>query len=148
MTEPVSSEETMRLWARLMRVQRRLLAAVEAEMKTAGLPPLEWYDVLLELERAGEAGLRPFELTERMLLERYNVSRLADRLEGAGLVRRMPSPEDRRGHRLAITPAGVDLRRLMWPVYRRAVEAHFGEPLGHDGAAALAEALARLSRKP
>ena len=52
----------------------RAIEAVEARLKAADLPPLGWYDVLLELEKAGEAGLRPFELQARLLLPQYGVS--------------------------------------------------------------------------
>ena len=47
------SEAVIRVWARLMKAQRLTLASVERELKAAGLPPLVWYDVLLEVERAG-----------------------------------------------------------------------------------------------
>ena len=68
MTERASKPVVL-AWARLMKAQRVALARVEAGLKRAGLPPLAWYDVLLELERAGKAGLRPFELERALLLE-------------------------------------------------------------------------------
>ena len=64
------SPPVVRAWARLERARRAALGTVEARLKLAGLPALEWYDVLLELERAGEAGLRPFELQEAIALQR------------------------------------------------------------------------------
>src|ERR1041385_5429838 len=42
------SAETTSAWARLMRVQHGLLAAVEQDLKKAGFPSLVWYDALLE----------------------------------------------------------------------------------------------------
>ena len=56
------SEIVVRVWARLMMAQQLALAAIEQDLKAAGLPPLVWYDVLLEVERAGGEGLRPFAL--------------------------------------------------------------------------------------
>ncbi len=64
-----------------MRPQQAVLAAVEADLKAAGFPPLGWYDVLLELSRAADGGLRPFALEQELLLAQYNLSRLLDRLE-------------------------------------------------------------------
>ena len=61
MTEKPSKQAVL-AWARLLKAERLALARVEAALKQAGLPPLAWYDVLLELERAGETGMRPFEL--------------------------------------------------------------------------------------
>lgn len=116
-------------WATFIRVSQAALAAVERDLKAAGLPPLAWYDVLLELRRAGSAGLRPFELQEHTLLAQYSVSRLVDRLVRTGYAARGPFPGDARGHVLQITGAGRALLKRMWPAYRRAIASHFGNKL-------------------
>ena len=110
------AEGTIRTWARLMKAQNQALGSVEGALKAAGLPPLAWYDVLLETERAGKDGLRPFELERAMLLAQYNLSRLVDRMAAAGYVERRPCANDGRGHLIAITEAGRAMRRRMWPV--------------------------------
>lgn len=122
-------ETVVRVWARLMTAGRLALTAVERDLKTAGLPPLVWYDVLLEVERAGSEGLRPYELEKAMLLAQYNLSRLIDRIEGAGLVERRACEDDGRGHRIAITEQGKSTRRRMWPVYARSIEKAVGRHL-------------------
>ena len=53
------STEATAAWIRLMRVQSRVLDAVEQDLKKAGFPPLAWYDALLELSRAPTGELRP-----------------------------------------------------------------------------------------
>ncbi len=143
MTE-TPSKTVIRTWARLMQAQRRALASIESALKAANLPPLAWYDVLLELERAGTGGLRPFQLERRMLLAQYNLSRLVDRIEGAGYVERKPCDEDGRGQLLAVTDAGKSIRRKMWPVYARAIEAAIGQRLSSREADALDGLLGRL----
>jgi DNA-binding MarR family transcriptional regulator len=142
------AEATIRAWARLMRAQHRALNSVEGELKAAGLPPLAWYDVLLETERAGRDGLRPFELERAMLLAQYNLSRLVDRIEAAGYVERRPCADDGRGHLIAITDAGRAMRRRMWPVYGRAIEAAVGQRLSAKQATTLADLLGHLIDKP
>lgn len=136
------------VWARFLRVSQAVLAAVEAELKAAGFPPLAWYDALLELRRVAPEGLRPFELQERMLLAQYNLSRLADRLVHAGYARRTPCPEDGRGHVLGLTEKGRALLDAMWPAYRAAIEAHFAGRLAEDEAAALGGILEALRPAP
>lgn len=133
-----------RAWARLMKASSLAMSHVEGALKQAGLPPLVWYDALLELERAGKDGLRPFELQRHMLLEQYNLSRLIARLESEGLVRREECAEDGRGHVVAITPAGKACRKRMWTIYGPAIQQIIAEPL--DGATIdnLDEALGRL----
>lgn len=123
------SKATISAWARLARVQQQALRSIERALKEAGLPPLAWYDVLLELERAGGPGLRPFELERAMLLAQYNLSRLIDRLEAAGHVERIACEDDGRGHLIAVTASGRAMRRRMWPVYARAIEQAIGRHL-------------------
>lgn len=128
MTAPptVTAIET---WARLARVSFSLLSRVETDLKTANLPPLAWYDVLLELKRAGDSGLRPFQLQDHLLLAQYNLSRLVDRLVNAGHIDRAPSAEDGRGQVLTISSSGIALLDRMWPVYRDAIECRFAAKL-------------------
>ncbi|MEQ8709836.1 MAG: MarR family winged helix-turn-helix transcriptional regulator [Rhodospirillales bacterium] len=122
-------DEAVTAWARLIRASQHLLEKVEADLKAAGLPPLIWYDALLELRRAGRAGLRPVDLQHRMLLAQYNVSRLVDRLEAAGYLQRERLKSDGRAQVLFITTDGRKLLKAMWPVYRSAIDQHFTAPL-------------------
>ena len=131
-------------WARLIKASAKLTDAVEQALKAAGLPPLAWYDALLELHRAGAEGLRPGDLEREMLLPQYNVSRLVDRLEGAGFVERLPHPQDARGQVLRITREGTELTRRMWRVYRRAIADNFASRLGKSDVERLAAILKRL----
>ncbi|HVG81387.1 MAG TPA: MarR family transcriptional regulator [Methylomirabilota bacterium] len=136
-------DATVLAWSRLMRAHRAALAAAEQALRAADLPPLEWYDVLWELERAGS--LRPRDLQGRLLLAQYNLSRLLDRMADAGLVERRSCKEDGRGLVVAVSKEGVKLRRRMWPVYADAIQAAIGAKLGSADAAALAGLLARLT---
>lgn len=139
------SKTVVRAWARLMAAQRRALATVEGRLKAADLPPLVWYDVLLEVERAGEGGVRPFELERAMLLAQYNLSRLLDRIERAGLVQRKSAPDDGRGQIVVVTDEGLAMRRRMWPVYADAIQAAVGERLTEAGARTLGDLLGAIA---
>jgi DNA-binding MarR family transcriptional regulator len=139
---PLPSDSAMLAWSRLIRAHRAALGVAEQALKAEGLPPLEWYDVLWELERAGP--LRPRELQGRLLLAQYNLSRLLDRMADAGLVERRSCSSDRRGQFVAATRQGLKLRRRIWPVYARAIEAAIGARLGDAEAGALAELLGRI----
>ena len=142
MTSP--SESVVRAWTRLERAHRAALATVESRLKKAGLPPLAWYDVLLELERGGAPGLRPFELQQAMLFAQYNLSRLIDRLETQGYVARTTSVDDGRGQMLAITAKGRAMRKKIWPVYAAAIEAAVGAHLSPSEASTVADLLTKL----
>jgi len=140
------SETAVRAWARLTKAQRRALASIEQALGAAKLPPLAWYDVLLELERA-RGSLRPFELEREMLLAQYNLSRLIDRMEEAGYVERRALKEDRRGQVIVISSAGKTLRRRMWSVYGPAIQATIGDHLSPKQVDALSALLGALIEK-
>ncbi len=139
-----TNDGAIHAWTRLVRTSQAVMSAVEADLKSAGFPPLAWYDVLLELDRAHDRPLRPFELEAKLLLAQYNLSRLADRLVEAGYVEKRPCAEDGRGHVLRITRQGRALLRKMWPAYRAAVERHVGARLDKRQASDLAKLLGRL----
>jgi DNA-binding MarR family transcriptional regulator len=137
-------EVVVRAWARLAKAQQIALASIELALKSAKLPPLAWYDALLELERAGARGLRPHELQQAMLLAQYNLSRLLDRIEQSGYVERRPCDDDGRGQVVVITAAGRDARRRMWTVYAPAIQRALGDHLSPKQAATLAGLLGKL----
>ncbi len=144
---PVRSQPrdtVVRAWARLAKAQQTALASIESALKAAKLPPLAWYDALLELERAGERGLRPGELQREMLLAQYNLSRLIDRIERAGYAERRPCDDDGRGQVVVITAAGREVRRRMWAVYAPAIQRALGDRLSPRQAATLDAVLGKL----
>ena len=141
------SDAAVGAWARLVRARDRVLGAIEQDLKAADCPPLAWYDVLLELSRAADGRLRPFEIERETLLAQYNLSRLLDRLEKEGLVAREPCRDDARGQWAVITEKGRVVQARTWKVYARAIQKHVGEKLDDKAAGALAELLGRLTAR-
>lgn len=143
---PQPSPSITRAWVRLMRTQQLVLGAIEQDLKAAALPPLGWYDVLLELSRANDGRLRPYEIEERTLLAQHNLSRLLDRMDKAGLIQREAYAEDGRGRWVIITETGRTMQARMWSVYAGALQRHIGDKLNDAQADQLAELLTTLSR--
>ena len=119
------TETETQAWIGLVKAQQHLIDKIEEELKKAGYPQLNWYDVLWELERAKDGSLRLNDLGNKVLLDKYNVTRLVQRLENAGLVSRDKCPVDGRGVFACITDEGKKLRRDMWNVYERVVRENF-----------------------
>jgi DNA-binding MarR family transcriptional regulator len=143
--EDLPSDPIVAAWVAIVRAGNGLIAAVAADGKAAGFPPLEWYDVLWELERKSpRRGLRPFELQHGLLIAQYNVSRLVDRMCQAGLIEKRPCKNDARGQVVVITDRGRALRKKMWPVYFASIQRHIGSHLSADDARALCALLVRL----
>lgn len=129
-----------------MRGQRRVFEAIEQELRAAGMPPLAWYDVLLELDRAEKGRLRPFEIEKRTLFAQPNLSRMIDRLERDGLVQREAFREDGRGQWVVITEAGRVRRAQMWEYYAAAIQRHLGDAFTDVEAGQLAGLLGKLGK--
>jgi DNA-binding MarR family transcriptional regulator len=138
--EDLPEDPTVAAWVTLVLASNAIIAAVAADGKAAGFPPLEWYDVLWDLERHGGA-VRPFEMEGRLLLAQYNLSRLIDRMVKAGFIEKYPCERDGRGLVLGITEAGKALRKRMWPVYRAAIQRHVGTHLDEKQARMLSKLL-------
>lgn len=67
-------------------------------------------------------GRRPAELADTTVRDRTTVTRLLDRLEDKGLIRRQVDEEDRRSFRTWLTPAGRGLKDEIVPVVRHLLE--------------------------
>jgi len=93
-----------------------------------GLTPTQ-YNVLRILRGAGVSGLCRYEVGDRLVAPVPDVTRLLDRLEGAGLVGRARDPEDRRQVKARITPAGLQLLDEL----DEALQAVHASQLGHLG---------------
>src|SRR5258705_523900 len=130
-------------WAVLVTAHATLIENSETALAEAKLPPLAWYDVLWELEKAEGGKLRMHELARRIVLSRSNLTRLADRLENATLIEREDTRHDRRGYDCVITRAGLAMRKKMWPVYKAEIERLFSRHITVEEARTIGDALAR-----
>lgn len=74
------------------------------------------YNLLNVVARSPE-GLSQRELSERLVVDRSNVTGLLDRMERAGWVRRRDHPADRRAYRVVLTPSGRRLWERVTPRY-------------------------------
>lgn len=132
----------------LVRTQAILSAEFERFFRQHGLSSSS-YNVLRIL-RGGADGGQPWlpcsDVAARLVAQVPDLTRLVDRLETAGLVKRNRDAEDRRVVRLSLTPAG---RKLLASLDGPVLELHRAQ-LNHMSAAELT-ALSRLlvkARRP
>lgn len=107
-------------------VRRRLAGVIESH----GVTPQQ-FNVLRILRGAGPRGLPTLEIGERMVEQAPGITRLLDRLEAKGLVKRVRCPADRRQVLCTIEPAGLSLLQGM----QASVEAADRSALGGIGPA-------------
>lgn len=99
----------VQLMLQLMLTREAVVRVQERLFEAHGLT-IQQYNVL-RIVRGGPAKGHPiYEIERRMIYRFANVTRLVDRLEVQGLLKRLADPKDRRVSRVVITPKG---RRLM-----------------------------------
>lgn len=79
------------------------------------------YNLLNVVAEAPE-GLSQRELSDRLVVDRSNITGLIDRMEAAGWVQRRDYPGDRRAYRVQLTPAGRALWQEVTPIYLDVVD--------------------------
>jgi DNA-binding MarR family transcriptional regulator len=138
------TQQGLETWQAFTNAHGLLVATIERDLAAAGLPPLSWYEVLTALARADEAQLRIHALAQAVVLSPSGLSRLLDRMERAGVIRRESCKRDRRGAFAVITDEGHALLERMEPVHQQAIEQHFVPQL-RDEESALQAALVRVA---
>jgi DNA-binding MarR family transcriptional regulator len=133
----------MAAWAGFLRAHSALTTKLERDLVAERGLPLAWFEVLLHIERAGYP-LRMQELGGAVLLSKSGLTRLVDRMAGAGLVERVSCSTDRRGVQVAVTAAGKDALAAARPVHLRGVAEYFSNRLDHDDLQALSVILGKL----
>ena len=131
-------------WRGVLFAGAKVLRIAERDLIEREGFPMTWLDVLAQLYDAPGNGLRMQELEERSLFTRSGLTRLVDRIEAAGLVRREPVPGDRRGVRVVLTPEGRRRHDAAFIEHMRVIEREFGGRLTPAEQQAVADALARF----
>lgn len=109
----------------LGRVIYALPRAVDADMlREQGLSLIE-YLALAKLSEAPGRQLRMGELAAALEMSNSGMTRLASRLEGQGLVRRVRSERDARSWSSVLTDTGFSRLKEAWPSNLASIRRHF-----------------------
>src|SRR4051812_46934869 len=138
------SAERLRAWRLYVESALALVDVLDAELERDAGIPLRWYDVLVQLEETPE-GLRMNELAERILYSKSGFTRVVDRMEEAGLVRRVRPENDRRSILVVLTDEGRTMMEQARRHHRHAIEQHFPRHLADTDVKALARGLEKVS---
>ena len=143
MARTPQDEPGVTAWAALLRAHAAVVPKLGRAVAAAGLQ-ISWYDVLLVLNAAPERRLRMSDLGAAAVLSREQISRVVSELERAGLVERVPNPDDKRSSYATITAAGRQRLRAAAPSYLSAIEDHFVRHLTATEVAAVTRALGKV----
>jgi len=138
------SAEGLRTWRLFFESALALLDVLDAELQSEAGIPMRWYDVLVQLEESPE-GIPMNALAERILYSKSGFTRVVDRMEEAGLVRRVRPEHDRRSILIVLTENGRDTMERARRYHRDGIERHFSRHLSDNEIKALARALEKVS---
>ena len=103
------SPERLRAWRLYFESALALTDVLGAELEHDAGIPLRWYDVLVQLEDSPE-GIPMNQLAERILHSKSGFTRVVDRMEEEGLVRRVRPEHDRRTILVVLTDKGNETK--------------------------------------
>ena len=138
------SPERLRAWRLFFESALALSDVLEVELKRDAGLPLPWYDAMVQLEEAPD-GLRMNELADRILYSKSSLTRVIDRMEEAGLVRRVRPETDRRSIFVFLTDQGRETMEHARRHHRHGIEQHFARHLADSDVKALVRAFEKIS---
>jgi len=146
MEQNLSSPSTQRLrgWRLFFESALALGDVLDAELEQAVGISQRWYDVLVHLEESPD-GIPMNELAERILYSKSGFTRVIDRMEEDGLVRRVRPEHDRRTILVVLTDKGTEIMEEARRYRRDGIERHFSRHLTDADVEALTRALEKVS---
>jgi DNA-binding MarR family transcriptional regulator len=112
-------------WGGLLGMYGRLFRLIDADLQAHSQITHIEFEVLLRLTWEKGHRLRIQDLATRSVLTRSGVSRVVERLEKIGLVKRERADEDRRGAYAVLTEAGAARLETALPAHVAFVRRHF-----------------------
>jgi DNA-binding MarR family transcriptional regulator len=138
------SPERLRAWRLFLESGLALHSVLDAELEHEVGLTLRWYDVLIHLEESPE-GIPMSELAAQIVHSKSGFTRLVDRMEQAGLVRRVRPEHDRRTILIVLTDHGTETMHRARRYHRDGIERHFCQHLNDNDIKAVTRALEKVS---
>ncbi|MCD0448049.1 MarR family transcriptional regulator [Actinocorallia sp. API 0066] len=139
------SPRDLAVWRTLLRAQVHISRRLHQDLVSAHDLALGSYDVLQQLAEQPDGRLRMNDLADRVLLSRSGLTRLADRLQREGLLRRESCASDARGLFAVITLAGRERLQRATATHHRGVREHLIDRLDAAEMAQLRAILDKLA---
>jgi DNA-binding MarR family transcriptional regulator len=129
---PQLSEAELAAWRGFLRTHHQMITSLDRELERQHGLPLTSYEVLLQIADSPSGTLRMSDIAERVLLSRSGLTRLVDRLERDGLVRRRTCPSDLRGQNAELTERGREVFAEARATHLAGVRRHFLDRFQED----------------
>jgi DNA-binding MarR family transcriptional regulator len=123
------SEAGFKAWTAFLGSYAIVRDHLERELEESRGMPLSWYEVLVRLSEAPDGAVRMQQLARGVFLSKSGLTQVATRMEAAGLIKREPCPNDRRGINAVITPEGRRVAKRATAVHLGGIQSHFARHL-------------------
>jgi len=140
-----SGDEKVVLFGLLLETNARLTKELGTALEASCQLHLAWFEVLLQLRQSEDGRLKMSQMADAIVHSTGGTTRLVDRLEGAGFVRREHCPNDRRSVFVAITDAGNEKLDEALGVHLDYLDDHVGARLTTSEREDLSRLLAKLN---
>lgn len=122
MDEVQQEDLSLKLFVVLTRAYNAIRKRIEEDIKTLGLNPTEF----AVLELIYSRGDQPIQkIGEKVLIASSSITYVVDKLEKKKLLKRKPSPDDRRVTYASITEMGIALMDEIFPRHKAAIKEIF-----------------------
>ena len=105
-TDALLHDDRVTLWGLFLEAHEGIKRRLDGELRAAVDLPGPWFEVLLRIGRTPDQAVPMTQLADMVLFSSGGFTKLADRMERAGLIRRVPCPGDRRSLLATLTPEG------------------------------------------
>ena len=144
----VVNDERLVLMGLLTEVTARLHRVLGQEMERDCGIPLAWFEVLVRIVRSPDGHLTMSEVADQTVYTSGGTTRLVDRIEEAGLVRRTSCPSDRRTTFVELTEHGESVLESSTALHLAHLDAHLTGLLSAEQRRAMVDALTALNGGP
>jgi hypothetical protein len=144
----VVNDDRLVLMGLLTEATARLHRVVGAELEEACGLPLGWYEVLVRIVRSPAGYLTMSEIANQTVYTSGGTTRLVDRIEEAGLIRRTNCPTDRRTTYVELTAHGALALGEATTVHLEHLDRHLTSHLSADERDLMIAVLTRLNGGP
>ena len=134
-------EDQQRSWRALVMGTTLLMDRLDADLRASFRISLTEYEILVRLSEQPGRQMRMAQLADAMCHSRSRVTHTVQRMEGAGYLERILSPEDGRGILAKMTEAGRALLERAAHVHVTGVRANLVDLVSDDDFAALGRAM-------
>jgi DNA-binding MarR family transcriptional regulator len=138
------AEDILTAWADFFVAHALATREIESQLKGAASLTLDEYDLLLTISRQPQHQMRFKALGEATIYTKSGITRIAQRMEDAGYIRRTECPDDKRGSFAVLTDVGKKALQETWKHYSRAVLNIFEDALTQAESKQLAELLGKI----